>query len=91
MRDPRRTTFVVTGRGRFPMDMLRYDQCWPKDSTDANLLNDPDPYASDDERYDFRRKLRTVTLISAGYRTPTPERWDSFGWKVVEVKHEVFS
>jgi hypothetical protein len=24
--------YVVEGRGSFPIDMLRYDQCWPVDS-----------------------------------------------------------
>jgi hypothetical protein len=27
--------FEVEGSGEFPIDMLRYDQCWPTDTADA--------------------------------------------------------
>ena len=60
--------FTVRGRGQFPFDMLRYDQCWPKSSApDVSAL-----WHTDDER--------TVTLV--GICSPTVDRWASFGWRV---------
>lgn len=69
--------FTVVGNGSFPVDMLRYDQCWPaKEATDsvalATSLMRVNSY-KDDQR-------RNVTLI--GLRAPTEGRWQSFGWKV---------
>jgi hypothetical protein len=58
--------FTVVGRGRFPIDMLRYDSCWPYDGT-AVLNIDPDE----------QREVRLAT-----YGTTTPGRWQSFGWTV---------
>lgn len=33
-------TATATGKGHFPWDMLRYDACWPTDSTELGY--DPD-------------------------------------------------
>ncbi len=59
--------FAVRGRGRFPVDMLRYDRCWPVEN--ANNIID-------------HEGLREVTLVS-NERYITPGRWASFGWTVV--------
>src|SRR5882757_4313205 len=32
-------SFVVEGSGRFPYDMLRYDQCWPMTSIDSAAMD----------------------------------------------------
>lgn len=65
-------TFEVTGRGEFPVDMLRYDGCWPVDGVDAsNILGGQDA------------PLRTVKLMSMRDRKdwqPTVARWQSFLW-----------
>lgn len=61
-------TFSVTGHGTFPVDMLRYDQCWPASTAAAVSL-----LLLDDE-------IRTVGLSS--YTPPTDARWRSFGWLV---------
>lgn len=63
--------FVVEGRGEFPLDMLRYDRCWPA-SIDDTLRIPRDHLAID----------RQIGL--AGLKVPTAARWASFGWKVVE-------
>lgn len=65
--------FQVKGVGIFPVDMLRYDECWPATSDDAtelacNLSGD-DPLAT-----------WTIELMSA--KKPTVNRWKSFGWIV---------
>ncbi len=62
--------YYVTGRGGFPFDMLRYDACWPADSTAAFKLDDNGG----------GRDLRSVKLHS--YSEPTLDRWSSFGWSV---------
>jgi hypothetical protein len=71
------TIFEVQGRGQFPLDMLRYDECYPVRSEDVNAL-----VCRDDDR--ASRALRTVRL---GAHKPmyriTQARWDSFGWKVL--------
>ncbi len=60
--------FTVEGFGAFPVDMLRYDACYPADSVSATLING--------------RGRRAVNLRS--YREPTIGRWNSFMWTVKE-------
>lgn len=76
--DPIRKLYVfeVEGTGSFPIDMLRYDSCWPKSEGSDSL----------EVESSFRpRKAgnirRRVTLI--GLSEPTGARWASFGWKVL--------
>ena len=64
-----RGTFTVEGRGEFPVDMLRYDQCTfasPADEAEAG------------QGYVGGHRRR-VTLTSEK-RAATIGRWDSFGW-----------
>jgi hypothetical protein len=69
------TRFVVKGRGRFPVDMLRYDACWPASSEDATkitrLISDPE---------DTENEI--ALTVAPGYGPPTVARWNSFGWAV---------
>ena len=58
-----RKQFKVTLDGKFPFDMLRYDECTPLTTLDANMM------------YDVGQ--RTITLTSK--HNPTCERWFSFG------------
>lgn len=64
-----RFEYYVTGRGRFPFDMLRLDQCWPVDGFDAEKLINDGFNAPD---------FRSILLRS--YRQPTVDRWSSFLW-----------
>lgn len=68
--------FTVRGRGEFPIDMLRYDQCCPKSQDDVRTMVD-------------RLTEREVRLrmFSGSREGPTEERWASFGWPVVPL-HE---
>lgn len=68
-----RQTFAVKGSGEFPVDMLRYDACYP---------------ASQDDSVKLSRRLerRTVCLerrIANRGPVPTVDRWSSFGWCVL--------
>lgn len=65
--------FTVTGKGRFPLDMLRYDSCFPATQGDVCNLTPRD------------RQPRTVTLEHRGANKdwkPTAARWQSLGYTV---------
>ena len=65
--------YRVMGSGVFPWDMLRYDCAYPASSEAVSAMAPPGqgPHV----------EQRTVELIS--YLGPTPGRWSSFGWLVV--------
>lgn len=68
-----RVEFHVNGRGIFPLDMLRYDCCFPANGQSAFAIGENGS------------ELRTVTLVRfAGTKSwePTNGRWASFGWGV---------
>lgn len=71
-------SFTVQGRGRFPVDMLRYDSAWPRDGASAESI-----LVSEDGE---ARKVR-LNLVP-GYTYPTRARWSSFGWTVIEAFDE---
>jgi hypothetical protein len=66
--------FTVEGDGRFPVDMLRYDACWPHWEQDA--------YAITNDDYSERRRVVLETHRAAA---PTARRWESQGWRVVGI------
>ena len=68
--------YWVSGRGQFPLDMLRYDLAWPATSQDAAAL----------DNYTGVRTIRSVKLQS--YCEPTIDRWLSFCWSVGTEKLE---
>lgn len=78
-----KTQFTVTGSTRFPLDMLRYDQCAPARSEDVYKMLE---YW---EGGYVRGSAISVNLymykpeLSQG---PTRERWASYGWTVTEWK-----
>jgi len=68
--------FKVTGSFGFPLDMLRYDACFPADEQQSALIG---------HTFVAPRKAITVRLARYTRRdmaTITPERWESFGWRV---------
>jgi hypothetical protein len=66
--------FTVEGRGQFPLDMLRYDSCWPESQADVTELG------ATHDRF-AEKRARVVTL--RGLSEPTEGRWQSFGWIVI--------
>lgn len=70
------THFKVIGRGIFPIDMLRYDQCAPYRTDDALAILDNNV-----------SETREIQLLrySPNKNSPTKERWQSFGWIVEEM------
>jgi len=77
MKKPRRYRITVEGSGVFPIDMLRYDQCWPRTEQDAAKAS-----------IDWAGEMRQVDLLSDHHRQ-TPDRWASFTWKIVKVEEVV--
>jgi hypothetical protein len=63
--------FAVEGRGHFPTDMLRYDECQPVRPIDTGICA-PDTYHQETQRAIFHTEW--------GF---TPQRWRSFGWIVI--------
>lgn len=76
------TKFSVRGNGVFPMDMLRYDACYPNSDDSVQKIKTFGDLQAGDAR-------ETVT-ISLSHRhenkitsCPMVGRWHSFGWGVV--------
>lgn len=63
--------FTVEGVGDFPVDMLRYDACWPYMERDSALMQPS------------YRERRRVVLQSRSVSGPTEGRWSSFLWRVI--------
>jgi hypothetical protein len=66
--------FTVEGKDCFPIDMLRYDSCWPMTSDDVFMM--PIEHNAPERR--------RVTLAS--HKEPTGARWESFGWTIIDRK-----
>lgn len=80
------TQFTVRGGSHFPVDMLRYDACYPATSDDAVEMAKTPRYMAPSDLEEFK-KPRLVRLCSRQPNarwTPTEARWLSFGWQVVE-------
>ena len=70
--------------GAFPLDMLRYDSCYPSSSVDVNRM------IADREIADGRAVNSSITLVHREHGgkkwRPTEGRWRSFGWRVTDVR-----
>ncbi len=72
-------TFTVEGRGAFPYDMLRYDQCFPLTGDDSANM----------QQHVTERRSVTLTRISdRSAWLPTAARWSSFTWAVVNESYQ---
>jgi hypothetical protein len=79
---------VVEGGGSFPLDMLRYDGCYPAKELGADNSDDTGGAHQMERtiRYETEGKQRFTLHRWVEYKNqpPTFARWESFGWKVVE-------
>lgn len=74
------TYIVVEGEGYFPIDMLRYDTCYPAAELESSKIVG---------RYD--EPLRRVVLARRHIGTRCgKERWQSFGWKLLGEFNELY-
>ena len=86
--------FTVRGKGDFPLDMLRHDQCYPLDAEGVEAMAEVKRIPSKvkitpmhGERTPVKPRMvqvaRDIVLGSSYQRAPTIGRWESFGWRVV--------
>jgi len=66
--------YRVTGRGQFPVDMLRYDLAHPRSESDAGIIEDSLNRRGPQAEHEVKLE---------GMKQPTVDRWSSFGWQVV--------
>lgn len=73
--------FAVSGRGVFPIDMLRYDACWPLRGEDVHQIELPSTELRNTQD-------RIIWLKTSGRVDPRPTkaRWASFGWHVITIE-----
>lgn len=72
---------VVKGRGQFPIDMLRYDGCYPRHEADSGRIE------VSFQRGNFNVEQQ-ISLTLPGKEPPTEARWSSFGWTVVSCERD---
>ena len=80
--------FTVKGAFPFPLDMLRYDACYPHSQAAVATISETlDPHLRHQARSErgFTKDTFSVKLVSQLIVNPTKDRWESFGWKVTEV------
>lgn len=74
-----RQEIKATGLGPFPIDMLRYDRCFPLREEDAAEIS------LSHQEYLLRKKEKPIYLVKfCDSKAPafTSERWRSFGWQI---------
>lgn len=77
-------TISVEGGGEFPIDMMRYDRCWPATEADSGYSYSPIRGG--------QAGLRTVRVQAHSGTKVSPFtdlRWASFGWRVQPDSHRV--
>lgn len=66
--------YQVEGKDRFPVDMLRYDECWPMSLDDSGKISNPPA---------LNYKITLCRHATSLRRMPEIKRWRSFGWTVI--------
>lgn len=73
--------FTVKGNNTpFPIDMLRFDECWPASVQDSTKISNS---------FGFRHGRRVrweLELLTARDTAPTEDRWLSFAVEIVGVQ-----
>jgi hypothetical protein len=82
MKRTHRHTVEVTGPCPFPVDMLRYDGCWPAEERDSNTIARTLNPMEDNWNVPY-----TVRLVKFDTAKPTwgTARWESFKAELKEV------
>ena len=72
-------TFTMEGYDAFPLDMLRYDACWPMSQDGIAELHASLDMRERAERRKAQKPFK-VTLNTIGHVTTA--RWSTFGWRM---------
>jgi hypothetical protein len=84
-----RIKFKVTGNGHFPIDMLRYDHCYPVGSRSIEAMMRGNKIPA---KHSVELAMEVTTTKSNATRlveeklAPTVGRWNSFSWEVSNVE-----
>lgn len=75
--------FEVEGSGFFPIDMLRYDSCWPYSQEDVSGISCT---------YELQpmRRVKLCRIVRNKNLMPTGDRWASFGWTFLPRSIELY-
>lgn len=76
------TTFTVTGRFNFPIDMLRYDGCYPARGEDAGAIMDTFRPGTSGRPKGAPIQVNLEKLHRNKDPDLEPGRWASFQWSV---------
>ena len=81
---------VVFGSGSFPIDMLRYDNCIPVDEPEAHKIEQSQCNRCNTLpiNHVWTVELKKICLDKSSQ--PNVERWNSFGWVVVEFDDQEY-
>lgn len=71
--------FTVWGTKPFPVDMLRYDCCWPATAADSMAIEQ-----SIANRASQTVVVRLMSRIQRRHWHPATDRWRSFGWRMTD-------
>lgn len=84
-------TFTVSFRGAFPLDMLRYDSCYPLGSDDVDKIHESwegRGFVKNEagKATQFQGTVRLQRRIENKREVPTIGRWESFGCSVSQIE-----
>jgi len=71
----------------FPIDMLRYDSCYPAREQDSNAI---DRHYNHTSKESVRLKRGPYKLKNDATRL-NKSRWESFGWRIISVFDKSYS
>jgi len=73
---------IIQGKGSFPIDMLRYDACYPTSERDSSLI-------ASTLRDRYGRDRWSICVRSPSENPWTVGRWESFNVKITDVPREL--
>lgn len=80
---------INTSQFNFPVDMLRYDSCYPGDQESASKMMLADGiYNKGRDKQELVIRLKHLDDRKDWY--PTEGRWKSFGWNILHGEYRVF-
>ncbi len=71
--------FTVWGTAPFPIDMLRYDCCWPASPADSLAIE-----RSVGNRDSQSVVVRLMSRVHRRHWRPATDRWRTFGWRITD-------